>query len=93
MTTARLPIYSQTRGDAQALAEAGRPLFKANEARRALLIQNKGPATMYVSFNGPAGLNDLELYPGGAYAEHRIPPGNEVWLYAAAPCRFYAYEG
>lgn len=93
MNPARLPIYSQTRGDAQKLAADGRPLFKANETRRALLIQCKGPATLFVSFNGPAGPADLELYPGGAYAEHRIPPGNEVWLFAAAPCQFFAYEG
>lgn len=96
MTTAnpaKLPYYSQAKGDASALAASGRPLFKANEGRRALLIQSKGPATLYVSFNGPASADDLELYPGGAFAEHRIPPGNEVWLYAAGPCRFYAYEG
>lgn len=88
------PTYAQVFDDAADPRFLAVPLFKANTNRRAVLIQNKsGTAELFVSFSGPASADTLRLGPRQTFAEHRFPPGNDVWLWAAVPCAFYAYEG
>lgn len=88
------PTYSQTFDDASDPRFLSAPLFKRNEGRRALLLQNKSAVMeLFVSFNGPASADSLRLGPRQTYAEHRIPPGNDIWLWSPGSCMFFAYEG
>ncbi|MBA4286410.1 MAG: hypothetical protein C0434_12870 [Xanthomonadaceae bacterium] len=95
ITNRRLPRYSETTGDAFDYAARGTPLFKENGERRAILIQNtSADRDLFLSFTGLAGARHLTLGPGASFAEHREPPGNEIWINASGPdCAFYAYEG